>query len=130
MPQHLIVIEALSVLAALGMPQAQRNERSALSLLALLNLTPDKTWAQAENPLIGITPIMNFIRQHYGRDYAPNTRETIRRQTIHQFVAAAIAVYNPDAPERAVNSPKAVYQIEPAVLTLLKSYVQMHGATI
>jgi hypothetical protein len=100
------------------------NETSAraLSLLALLNLTPDKAWAQAEDPLIGITPIMKFIRQNYGRDYAPNTRETVRRQTIHQFVAAAIAMYNPDAPERAVNSPKAVYQIEPAVLALLKTY--------
>jgi len=44
---------ALQILEALGLPRQQRNERSALCLLALLNLTPEKTWAQAENPLIG-----------------------------------------------------------------------------
>ncbi len=114
--------EAYQILISLGLPRAQHNERSALSLLALINLTPDKTWAQAENPMIGITPIMDWSRQHYGKQYAPNTRETFRRQTMHQFVAAGIAIYNPDKPDRPVNSPKAVYQIAPAALTLLRSF--------
>ncbi len=114
--------DALQILEALGLPRQQRNDRSALCLLALLNLTPEKTWAQAGNPLIGITPIMDFSRKHYGTHYAPNTRETFRRQTMHQFVQAGIALYNPDKPERAVNSPKAVYQISPETLTLLKTY--------
>jgi len=113
---------ALQILEALGLPRPQRNERSALCLLALLNLTPEKTWAQAENPLIGITPMMEFSRKHYGKDYAPNTRETFRRQTIHQFVQAGIALYNPDRPDRPVNSPKAVYQISPETLALLKTF--------
>ncbi len=113
---------AYQILISLGLPRAQHNERSALCLLALLNLTPDKTWAQAENPLIGITPIMDWAREHYGKDYAPNTRETVRRQTMHQFVDAGIALYNPDNLLRPVNSPKAVYQIEPAALTLLRSF--------
>ena len=50
---------ARQILISLGLPRAQQNERSALCLLALLNLTSTKTWSQAENPLIGITPIMN-----------------------------------------------------------------------
>lgn len=114
--------EAHQILISLGLPRAQHNERSALSLLALLNLTPGKKWAQAENPLIGITPIMGWLRKHYGKEYAPNTRETFRRQTMHQFVDAGIAIYNPDKPDRPVNSPKAVYQIAPAVLTLLRCF--------
>ena len=69
---------------SLGLPRAQQNERSALCLLALLDLTPGKTWAKAGNPLIGITPIMDWAREHYQTDYAPNTRETFRRQTMHQ----------------------------------------------
>ena len=116
------ITDAIQVLEELGMPRAQRNERSALCLLALLNLTKEKSWADAANPLIGITPIMEFARDHYGRQYAPNTRETFRRQTMHQFVAAGIAVYNPDNMARPVNSPKAVYQIEPDILTLLRSF--------
>ena len=113
---------ALEIIISLGLPRAQQNERSALCLLALLNLTTGKTWADAEDPLRGITPIMDWTREHYGKDYAPNTRETIRRQTMHQFCDAGIAVYNPDNPERPVNSPKVVYQIEPAALSLLRKF--------
>ncbi len=113
---------ALIILESLDLPRAQKNERSALCLLALLNLTPEKTWAQAESPLIGITPMMEFSREHYGKNYAPNSRETFRRQTIHQFRDAGIATYNPDQPNRPVNSPAAVYQISAEALTLLKTY--------
>ena len=116
------ITEATNVLIALGMPRAQQNERSALCLLALLNLTPRKKWAKAENPLMGITPIMNWIRKYYQKDYAPNARETVRRQSMHQFVDAGIALYNPDKPGRPVNSPKAVYQIEPSTLSLVRSF--------
>jgi hypothetical protein len=113
---------AHSILVSLGLPRAQQNERSALCLLALLDLTPRKTWAKAGNPLMGITPIIDWIRDHYKKTYAPNTRETVRRQTMHQFVDAGIALYNPDKPDRPVNSPAAVYQIEPAALRLLRSF--------
>lgn len=113
---------AQQIIVSLGLPRAQQNERSALCLLALLNLKPGKSWAEAENPLIGITPIMGWAREHYDKDYAPNTRETIRRQSMHQFCDAGIALYNPDKPDRPVNSPHAVYQIEPATLDLLRTY--------
>lgn len=72
--------------------------------------------------MMGITPIMDWIRKHYRKAYAPNTRETIRRQTMHQFVEAGLAVYNPDNLSRPVNSPAAVYQIAPAALELLRSF--------
>lgn len=116
------ITDALKIIELLGLPRAQRNERSALCLLALLNLTSDKSWSRVESPLIGITPMMDFSRQHYGKEYAPNTREAFRRQTMHQFVAAGIALYNPDNPTRPVNSPKAVYQIEPEALNLMKHF--------
>lgn len=114
------IAEAIDVLRALGLPRAQLNERSALCLLALLGLPPTKAWKQAESPLLGITPIMEWSRQHYRRDYAPNTRETFRRQTMHQFVDAGIALYNPDDAQRPVNSPKAVYKIVPEALAVLR----------
>ncbi|MBU2549641.1 MAG: restriction endonuclease [Proteobacteria bacterium] len=113
---------AHQIIISLGLPRAQQNERSALCLLALLNLTPGRAWADAENPLMGITPIMDWAREHYEKEYAPNTRETFRRQTIQQFRDAGIALYNPDRPDRPVNSPKAVYQIESAALALLRTF--------
>lgn len=103
--------QAIEVLKAMDMPKGQQNERSALTLLALADLKADGNWGSISRPLMGITPIMSFALSFYGREYAPNTRETFRRQTMHQFVEAGIALYNPDQPDRPVNSPKACYQI-------------------
>ncbi|MBF0235807.1 MAG: restriction endonuclease [Desulfamplus sp.] len=114
--------DAHQIIISLGLPRAQQNERSSLCLLALLNLTPGKAWSNSENPLLGITPIMDWVREHYDKEYAPNSRETVRRQTMHQFCDAGIALYNPDKPDRPVNSPKAVYQIERGALDLLRKY--------
>lgn len=103
--------EALSILVDLGLPRAQQNERTALTLLALVDLHPTGSWADLKRPLLGVTPIMNWVKDTYGKEYAPNTRETFRRQTLHQFVDAGLCLYNPDKPDRAVNSPSACYQI-------------------
>ncbi|NJN83847.1 MAG: restriction endonuclease [Caldilineaceae bacterium] len=116
--------EALAILTELGLPKAQRNERSALTLLALMDIKPSDAWSDATNPFIGITPIMNFVRDHYGKTYAPNTRDTFRRYTMHQFIQAGIAVSNPDDPERPTNSPNWVYQVTPAVLDLVQQFGQ------
>ena len=96
------LIEARAVLQALDLPRAQQNERSALTLLALLNLKPQTPWSQAQAPLLGITPIMDFSRTHYDKAYAPNTRETFRRFTMHQFVDAGLVVPNPDRSDRPI----------------------------
>ena len=116
------IVEAIDILGQFGLPRAQINERTAYCLLALLNITPDKAWGEAVSPLVGITPMMDFAREYYGKDYAPNTRETFRRFSMHQMVQAGIALYNPDMPDRPTNSPKAVYQISPAALDVIKAY--------
>lgn len=122
MSVHPKINEALSILKALGLPIAQQNERSALCLLALCDMQPTYLWEQSSHPLMGITPMMEWFKNHYQKDYAPNSRETVRRFTMHQFVAAGIALYNPDKPDRPVNSPKAVYQIAPEALKLIHLY--------
>jgi adenine-specific DNA-methyltransferase len=114
--------EAIEVLRALGMPNQQLNDRSALTLLALLDLPPPSPWSDAGNPLRGITPMMEFMDQHYGKKYASNSRETVRRQSVHQFLDAGLIVQNPDNPQRAINAGKTVYQIEGSVLALLRTY--------
>jgi hypothetical protein len=119
---HKYVDSGIEILRQLGFPRAQLNERSALVLLALVDLTPQRRWRGACSPLVGITPIMDWIARHYGKTYAPNTRETVRRKTMHQFMQAGLVLYNPDEPKRPVNSPRAVYQISPEALTLIRSH--------
>lgn len=114
--------EALSILVALGLPRAQQNERTALTLLALIDLPPNGSWAELKRPLLGVTPIMTWVKDSYGKEYAPNTRETFRRQTLHQFVDAGLCLYNPDKPDRPVNSPSACYQIALELFHVLVTY--------
>jgi len=114
--------EALCILKDLGLPREQQNERSALTLLALLGIRPGTEWRDASDPLCGITPMMEFFAEHYGRTYAPNSRETVRRYTVHQLIEAGVLTQNPDEPDRPTNSPKTVYQIGPAVLDLVRSF--------
>ena len=114
--------EAIDILTRFGMPSEQQNDRTAYCLLALLNITPEKEWKNAESPLVGITPMMTFAKDYYNKEYAPNTRETFRRFSTHQMVQAGLVLYNSDKPDRPVNSPKAAYQISPAALNVIKSY--------
>lgn len=113
--------EGIAVLRELGLPRAQQNERSALTLLTLLGLEPGAAWSTATDPLLGVNEMMDLFAERYGRRYAPNTRETVRRQTLHQFLAAGLVLKNPDDPNRPVNSPHNRYRVEPGVLSLLRS---------
>jgi hypothetical protein len=91
-------------------------------LLALTDIKKNSQWIEANNPLIGITPMMEFAKAAYKKEYAPNTREAFRRFSMHQLVEAGIALYNPDKTDRPVNSPQTVYQLTPLVLHIVKLF--------
>jgi len=112
--------EAIEALTALQFGPKQRNGIAAYTLLALLDLQPDAPWANAQAPLCGITPIIDFISEAYGVRYAPNTRETIRDDSVKFFVEEGLLLRNPDDPNRPTNSGKTVYQIEPTALALFR----------
>jgi hypothetical protein len=112
--------EAVAVLSALEFGPKQRNETAAYTLLAMLDLRPELPWADAQAPLRGITPIIDFVADAYGQRYAPNTRETIRDDAVKFFVEAGLLLRNPDDPNRPTNSGKTVYQIEPTALAMLR----------
>lgn len=114
--------EAQRLLSMLGMDPERCNERSALTLLALLQLTPDDAWSDAAIPMLGTRAIMDIIRDVYGREYAPNSRETIRRFTLHQFAEALLVVQNPDQPDRPINSPKWNYQVTGDAVAVIRRY--------
>jgi len=114
--------EAIKALTALQFGPKQRNATAAYTLLALLDLQPDAPWANAQAPLCGITPIIDFISEAYGVRYAPNTRETIRDDSVKFFVEEGLLLRNPDDLNRPTNSGKTVYQIEPTALALLRKF--------
>jgi hypothetical protein len=117
--------QAQDILKALGLPDAQQNEMSALTLLALCGLKKSTPWREATAERCGVSKeIMAFVNTNYKMKtpYAPNTRETFRRQVLHQFVQAAVAIYNPEEPDLPVNSPKAHYELSAEALEVVKAY--------
>jgi len=112
--------ETIATLTALQFGPKQRNETAAYTLLALLDLRPEAAWTDAQAPLCGITPVIDFIATSYGVRYAPNTRETIRDDAVKFFVEEGLLLRNPDDPNRPTTSGKTVYQIEPTALAILR----------
>ena len=96
--------DALEIIKGLGLPKQQQNERSSLTLLALAGLKEEDRWGNAGRPLLRIWDIMAWMRDHYGKDYAANSRETIRRHTVHQFEQARLIDRNPDPDEDEIRS--------------------------
>ncbi len=114
--------EAQRILQELGMPPAQQNEISALTLLALCNLGETASWKQTSNQPITIHNMMGFMKQQYGRIYAENTREVVRRQVVHQFEQARLVDRNPDDPTRETNSPNYCYALTQEASQVLKQF--------
>ncbi|WP_223549272.1 BsuBI/PstI family type II restriction endonuclease [Pseudomonas sp. A-B-19] len=118
--------EAINIIAALGYPRAQQNERSALTLLALIQLQESGSWQILKEPMLGVRAILDFCRNSYLKPYAENSRESFRKETLHQFVSGGLVLQNPDEPARAPNSPKWCYQISPEAKQLLMKYKTAH----
>ena len=117
------VDEARAILETIGMPPAQHNEMSGLTLIALCGLTPSASWSTASRRPCTVTKgIMDYIREHYGANYAPNTRETVRRQVLHQFVHAHVAEKNPFDQNLPTNSQRAHYAVTEALLGAVRQY--------
>ncbi len=123
--------EAKQILEALGLPKKQQNDRSALTLLALCNLKEKDKWNKSKAVSMSVVGnklnakyqgVMRFINENYNKKYAENSRETFRKQTLHQFVQAGIVIHNPENPEIATNSQDNHYRISHEALKVIKSF--------
>jgi hypothetical protein len=114
--------DAKEILAAFGMPTEQQNPNAVYTLLAFANIGPRTPWSKASNPRRTPHDVIAFARDNYQKIYAENTRETIRRQAIHQFVQGGLLARNPDDPNLATNSPRTHYALTPEALEVIRSF--------
>ena len=114
--------QAQEILESLGLPSAQQNEISALTLLTLAQLSEDTPWKNAKGESLRVHDILGEIKRRYGREYAENSRETIRRKVLHQFEQAGIVIRNVDDPERPTNSGLTNYVLSDLVLDVIRFY--------
>lgn len=112
------IAEAKDFLKRIGMPSEQQTDMAAFALLTLLHLKPEDDWVEATNEWTTIHEVIQFTLQYYGKRYAENTRETIRKQCMHQFRdGASIEDHG-----LATNSPNYAYRITEETLTVIQSY--------
>lgn len=114
--------EARRLLKLFEFDEKRTNDMAARTLLSLLNLREGDTWDQATNNRIGVRGLMDWMRNNLDFPIAENSRETIRREVLHQFVAAAFCEHNDDDPDRPTNSSKNVYRVSPNALSVIRMY--------
>jgi hypothetical protein len=88
----------------------------------LAQLSENTPWSEAHRQSLRIHDILVEIKERYGREYAENTRETVRRQVIHQFEQAGLVLRNPDDLSLSTNSPRTHYALSDAALETIRSY--------
>lgn len=105
------------LLADVGMPERQRSDLCALSLLGLANLKKEDSFSEAINNWIRIHDIIRFINSNYHVSYAENSREQFRKQAIHHFRNAALIEDN----GKATNSPNYRYRLTKEFLHVIQA---------
>lgn len=116
------VQEAQDILRAFEFYSRRTNEASARTLLALAGLDENNTWADSTNERMGVRAILDWMRGPLNHPIAENSRETIRRFVLHQFVDAGFCLYNDDDPARPTNSSKNNYRLNPEALLTIRLY--------
>ena len=116
------VQESQDILRAFEFDRKRTNETSARTLLALAGLDESSAWADATNERMGVRHILDWMRGPLRHPIAENSRETIRRFVLHQFVDAGFCLYNDDDPARPTNSSKNNYRLNPEALLTIRLY--------
>ena len=109
--------EARNFLIKIGMPRAQQADICVLSILALSDIKPDNAWANATNSWSRIHDIIRFANSYYGTAYAENSRETFRKQAMHEFRKAALIEDN----GTPTNNPNYCYRLTDEALNVIRS---------
>lgn len=71
--------EAREILAAFGFDKGRSNDRSGRTLMALAQLDESGSWTDAQNPILGVRAILDWLRYQLDFPVAENSRETYRR---------------------------------------------------
>ena len=109
--------DAKKILKEVGMPEQQQTDIAAYSLLTLADIGPKGKWSTAKNEWTRIHDVLQFSSHYYGKVYAENTRETIRKKCMHQFREAALIEDN----GKATNSPNYRYRLTEETIKILRT---------
>ena len=111
-------VDALkATLNEVGFPSQMQADVCIYSLLALAGIKRATPWKNATNQWMRIHDIIQFANNFYYKGYAENSRETFRKQALHNFRNAAMVEDN----GMATNSPNYRWRITEEFLKVLRS---------
>lgn len=110
--------DAKAILNALQVPMSQQNTMCCCVLLAMADVKENTQWSSATNNWVRIHDVIAFSALNYNIIYAENSRETLRKQAMHNFRNAAFIEDN----GKATNSPNYRYRLTFEMLELVQSY--------
>lgn len=109
--------ETRELLQMVGMPKLQQADVCCYVILAMAGIKPDMLWSEATNEWIRIHDIIKFVNTYYDTTYAENSRETFRKQALHQFRTAALVEDN----KKATNSPNYRYRLTDETVRMIRT---------
>lgn len=110
------------LLKKLDFPEDFNNEQTAICILAMMDTKPREgllSHCKCLRDGARIHDIIAFAKRDLKIKYAENTRESIRKGSMHRLVNHGLAIVNSDNPERATNSGDTNYILTPEFLTIL-----------
>lgn len=123
-----LILEAISILEAVGLPLGQlagsprKAERIALALLALAGLAPPARWASCrdvETRSLTSRNILEWQNERYGESRSSGSYDDVRREDLKWLTLASLAV---NTGKGAKNDPKRAYGLNPEFAELLRTW--------
>ncbi len=109
--------EIRKLLESLELPRKQQSDICLLTILGMAQLKKRTKWADSSNEWMRIHDIIAFVNKNYGVEYKENSRETFRKQALHQFRMAAMVEDNSEA----TNSPNYKWRLTEDFVEVLRS---------
>jgi hypothetical protein len=109
--------EIRKLLEALELPRKQQSDICLLTILGMAQLKKRTKWTDSSNEWMRIHDIIAFVNKNYGVEYKENSRETFRKQALHQFRMAAMVEDN----SKATNSPNYKWRLTEEFVEVLRS---------
>lgn len=122
---NLKIEEIRDLLIQIGVPQKQQNDMCCYVFIALCDMAGKQSWTEATNPWMGVHDIILYLKGNDIKNYAENTRESIRKNCLQPFRDMAVIEDN----KLPNNNKNYKYRITAEVLDLIQAYKTEEWAT-
>ena len=117
--------DAISILASVGIPIANKTERSlermAMTFLAVAGVI--KNWQEAsDSRFLKTREVISFINQHFEENISSGSYDDIRRKDLKLLVVVGFILNSSDKPEAATNDPTRGYSLDTDFKNLIQSF--------